>query len=241
MGIRVRSILLTFAMIAALGLARSASATVVNLQAAGVMGTGSYFASAGNAETVSITAGGYTIVLTGGTPLGPGISNLPATDSIAYGTNNNFTGAAGETGYTNPITIQFFEAGTTTPEDVTNFFLNLYNGNTVNVDYTLEDNLGNGEIFNVGSNLLSGQQTFGFASAGNSFTITAGPATDGIWDFFVDNIGFNQALPPGSTNGGMPIGATPEPSSWGLMLIGFGALLFVAYRRATRSIAAQAQ
>ena len=207
---------------AALSFGPSAQATVINLQAAGVAGTGCCFASAGNAETVSVTAGGYTVVLNGGTPLGPDIANLPASDSVAYGTNDTYT--AGETGYTNPLTVQFFQAGTSTPENVTNFFLSLYNGNTVNVDYTLQDNLGNNATFDIPPNFSSGQQVFGFASAGNSFTITAGPAAGGCcgWDFFIDNIGFNQALP-----------AIPEPATWAMMLVGFFGL-GAAMRRSRR-------
>jgi hypothetical protein len=210
--------------------AAGAQGTVINLQGAGVTGTGSLFCSAGPAENISVTAGGYTVVLSGGTPLGPGISNLPATASIAYGTvsNNGFIGCSNLVGYTDPITLKFYQAGTTTPENVSNFFINLYNGFTSTATYTLEDNLGHGEVFNIGANTASGQQTFGFASAGNSFTINGTPIS-GDWDFFVNDIGFNQALPPGSTNGGKPIGTTgaPEPGTLGLLgaamtLLGFG-------------------
>jgi hypothetical protein len=220
-----------------LAVAGTAHASVIDLQASGVTGTGSLFASAGNAEQVSITTGGYTVVLSGGTPLGPNISNLPATDSIAYGTSNTYT--VGESGYTNPITINFYAAGTNTPQNVTNFFLNLYNGNTVPVNYTLANSLGNALMYNIGNNFSGGQKTFGLPSAGSSvFTITAGPATGGCcgWDYFVGDIGFNQALPTGSTNGGTPV-ATPIPSSlvlFGSSLAGLGLIR----RRITRSVRA---
>ena len=211
----------------AAGFGQPAHATVINLQAAGVVGTGCCFASAGNAETVSVTAGGYTVVLNGGTPLGPNIANLPASDSIAYGTADTFT--VGETGYTNPLTVQFFQAGTSTPENVNNFFLSLYNGNTVNVDYTLQDNLGNTATFNIPPNFSSGQQVFGFTAAGNSFTIAGGPAVGGCcgWDFFIDNIGFNQALP-----------GIPEPATWAMMLVGFFGLGATMRARRGQAVAA---
>jgi hypothetical protein len=214
---------------ATLGLGTSADATVINLQAAGVTGTGCCFASAGNAQTVSVTAGGDTVVLNGGTPLGPDIASLPASDSIAYGTSDTYT--VGETGYTNPLTLQFFAAGTTTPQNVNNFFLNLYNGNTVSVDYTVQDNLGDSVTFLIPPNFSSGRQAFGFPSAGNSFTITAGPAVGGCcgYDFFIDDIGFNQALP-----------GVPEPATWTMMLIGFAGIGSVVRRRATRSAVAAA-
>lgn len=214
-----------------------ARATVVGLQAAGVSGTGAYFCGAGNAAPVSVTAGGYTIVLSGGTPLGPNISNLPATDSIAYGSADFANNCNNQSGYTNPISIQFFQAGTSTPENVNNFFINLYNGNTVPVAYTLQDNLGHGAIFNVAENTLAGQQTFGFASAGSSFTVTGGTATGGCcaWDYFVNDIGFNQALPQGSTNGGTPIGSVPEPGTLALLGAGLGALVLLGRRRRVRA------
>ncbi len=211
-----------------LSLSPKANATVINLQAAGVTGTGCCFATAGDAQSVSVTAGGYTVVLNGGTPLGPNIANLPATDSIAYGTDDNYT--VGEVGYTNPITIQFFAAGTSTPQNVTNFFVNLYNGNTVSVDYTLADNLGHAKTFSIPPNFSGGQQTFGFPAAGNLITVTAGAAAGGCcgWDYFVDDIGFNQAIP-----------GVPEPATWAMMLIGIGAIGF-GLRRAKRQSGAVA-
>jgi hypothetical protein len=208
---------------APLTLVSPAYALIINLQASGVTGTGCCFAQAGNAEQVSITTGGYTVVLSGGTPLGPNISNLPATDSIAYGTSDTYT--VGESGYTNPIKINFYAADTNTPKNVTNFFSNVYNGNTVSVKYTLANSLGNALTYTIGNNFSGGQQTFGLPSVGSSsFTILAGPAIGGCcgWDYFVDDIGFNQALPSGSTNGGTPV--VPLPAAFWLLLSGLGGL-----------------
>ena len=205
-----------------------AQATVINFASEGVTGTGCCFAYAGNAQTLTITDGGYNVVFGGGTPLGPNISFLPATDSVAYGTAD-FANGGGQSGYTNPLTIQFFNAVTNAPENVSNFFLDLFNGNTVSVNYTLKDNIGNGAVFNVGNNASSGQQTFGFASAGSSFMVVGGPAIGSCcaWDFFINNIGFNQALPTGSNNGS-PV---PEPESYAMLLAGLGLMGFMVRRK----------
>lgn len=192
-----------------------AQATVVNLAAAGVAGQGPVFCGAGNAQSLTVTAGGYDIVLSGGIALGPNINFLPATASVAYGTADFANGCNGQSGYTNPITLKFFEAGTANPLNVNNFFIDLFNGNSTAITYTIADNLGHTGSANVANNTSSGQQTFGIAAAGHTITITGGPAPANAccqWDFFVNNIGFNEALPDGSD-----IGRVPEPASYGLV------------------------
>lgn len=200
------------------GATSSADATVINLAASGVAGHGSLFCGAGNAGDVTVVAGGYKVVLSGGVALGPNISFLPADPGILYGTSD-FANGCGQSGYTNPITVSFFDAVTNAPKNVTNFFIDLFNGNTVPVDYTLADNLSNSASFVIASNAASGVHTFGFAAAGDVMTITGGPAPNGCcaWDYFVDNIGFNQAIPTGA----------PEPftlSVFGMGLIGAAGL-----------------
>jgi hypothetical protein len=199
-----------------------AGATVINFASAGVTGTGSFFCGAGNAQTFTVSADGYDVRFSGGTPLGPNIAFLPASSSIAYGSADFANTCNGQSGYTNPLTIEFFAAGTSDPLSVTNFFLDLYNGNTVTVEYTLRDDLGQGSAFTVADNIASGQHTFGFASAGSSFTVTGGLAVNSCcaWDLFINNIGFNEALPDGSDNG-RPVGV-PEPGT--LALLGLGLL-----------------
>ena len=206
----------------------AAHATIINLQAAGVQGTGQLFSTAGDAKTLTITAGGYDVVLSGGTPLGPGISFLPASDSILYGTNDNSTASASEIGYTNPLSIAFFNPGTLTPANVTNFFVDLYNGNTVPVDYTIASNVGGAETFSIGSNFSGGQHTFGLASGGSLFTVFGGAAPGGCcgYDYFINDIGFNQAQP-----GLSPVPLPATAPLFGAALLALGAAGYGMRRR----------
>jgi hypothetical protein len=209
--------------------ATAAQAVVINFQDY-VAGTGPMF-GVSNAKTITITTGGYDVVFGGGVDLGPNATNMPATASVVYGTAD-FANTNGYSGYTNPITIQFFNATTHAKASVNNFFMDLYNGNTAPVDYTVQDNLGHGAVFNLADNMSSGQHTFGFASAGDSFTVSAGPAVNGCceWDFELNNVGFNELLPPGSDNG-HPISPVPEPTTNAMLLAGLGLIGFVTYRR----------
>jgi len=209
-----------------------AQATVINLEAAGVAGHGIEFCGAGNAASLTLTAGGYDVVLSGGLALGPHIAFLPATSSVAYGTADFANACNSQSGYTNPLTIEFFAAGTNNPLDVKNFFVDLYNGNSVPIEYSISDNLGHGGSALIGNNTSSGQKTFGIAAAGHTITITGGAAPQGAccqWDFFIDNIGFNERLPDGSQIGG----SAPEPGSVALAGLALAGLGLARRRRAS--------
>jgi hypothetical protein len=214
-------------------LGTGAQATVINLAAAGVTGNGPVFCGAGNAQSITVTAGGYDVVLSGGVALGPNISFLPATASVAYGTADFANGCNGQSGYTNPITVSFFAAGTSNPLNVTNFFIDLFNGNTAPITYTIADNLGNGGSALIANNTAAGQQTFGIPAAGNVITITGGPKPANAccdFDFFVNNIGFNEALP-----GGTNIGRTPEPATYALVGLALAGVWVSRRRRADKA------
>jgi hypothetical protein len=155
----------------------------------------------GPLQNLNIATSIGTVTVKGGTIL-TSEANLPADTSSVYGTAGVQDGGLP---YLDPITITF-------PSAITNFFLNVYNGNTTNVDYTVADNAGHSQTFNLASNFDGGESLVAIPATGNVITIYASPIqSDTIWDFSIDNITFNQALPQ-----------TAEPMSAGLLGLAFG-------------------
>jgi hypothetical protein len=128
-------------------------------------------------------------------------TNLPADETSIYGTAGNAAniGVSVGTGFTNPLTVTF-------PVPINNFFLDVLNGNVEGVTYKVADNNGNSNTTTLAPNLSGGNEVVGFAATGTVVTIaaTTGQSTPGgmTWDFFVDNITFDEPLPT----------TTPEPS-----------------------------
>ena len=163
-------------------------------------------------QTLTIPTSIGFVAVSGGAIL-QGEANLPADQTSVYATAH-FDDLI--TGYSNPVTLSF-------PQPINNFFLDVYNGNTENIDYTVADNQGHSSTFNLPDNFSSGQSLIGFAATGNKITILAGPSTTGVdWDFSIDNVTFNEPLPPS---------LTPEPESLGTVGLGLvlGALLVRKY------------
>ena len=191
--------------------ATGTKAAVIELGAAGMVTHGEAFCGAGNAETVTLTAGGYDVQLSGGIGLVPNIF-FPAGSSFAanYGSSNlgnacTVQGVGTQSGYLNPLTVQFFQAGTGILTNVSNFFIDVFNGNDEPVDYTVADNLGNTSTVNLAAVGNSGKHNFGFAAAGSIFTITAAltPGQTITWSTFINNIGFLDLLGGGIGGGGI--------------------------------------
>lgn len=158
----------------------------------------------GPAQTLTITGtSAGTVTITGGTVL-TAETNLPADETTLYGTC--FCGP-----YSQTITLTF-------QNPITNFFLDLYNGQTHPDTFTAADNVGNSIVTTITSNTSSGNALISFPAAGTMVTITT---SDPSWDFSIDNVGFDQATP----------GTVPEPASLGLMLTGALAAAGVVRRR----------
>jgi len=181
---------------------RTAQADVINFETF----TGpSTFAAAGNAQTLNIATTIGTVTISGGVIL-TAAANLPADQTSIYGTAGNAAniGVTVGSGFTNPLVVTF-------PVPITNFFLDVLNGNVISVNYQLADNMGNTASFGLVPNLSGGQKTIGFAATGTQVTISAlnGQNTPGgiTWDYFIDNIHFDEPLP----------NLVPEPGTLGLL------------------------
>ncbi len=170
----------------------SAKADIITLEDQ----TGPSVFSAASPQTLTYSTSSGPLTITGGTIL-TNTTNLPADETSVYGTA--FFGNS----LSNTITMTF-----TSP--INNFFFDLLNGQTYTETFTVADNLGNSQTFTLAPNVSLGLVTVGFPTVGSVITITT---SDPNWDFFIDNIGFNQPT-PGT--------ATPEPGT--MFLLGAGLL-----------------
>ena len=137
-------------------------------------------------------------------------TNLPANQTSVYGTLSSVS-------LSNPLTVTF-------SAPITNFFLDVVNGNVTPVQYQVADNAGHSATFTLASNSQSGAQVIGFAATGTIITVAALVAPGALFDFFIDNITFNEALPDSLV-------VTPLPGALPLFASGLGALGLFNWRR----------
>lgn len=179
-----------------------ADADIINLSSDGITGPGP---DAGNLTagplTVSTSIG--NVVFSGGA-VATDLSNAPADEGTVYYTSS-FCCGTGTTSET--LTITF-------PVPIDNFFVDLYNGELSTETFTASDNNGETTTVSIPPNTSSGKALISFPATGSVVTIT----TTGAYDFFVDNIGFDQPTP-----------GVPEPAS--VVLLGAGLVGLGWFRR----------
>jgi hypothetical protein len=186
----MNSRLLTFAT-ATLSLAMAAGAAkaaVINFDSIPLTGPGTYLA-AGPTRDLAIATGDPStpnVTITGGTVLTQE-TFLPANSTSLYGTAFfGTTRPAPAHAYSPSIVMTF-------ANPISNFYLDVYNGQVFNVTYTVSDNNGHSSSFLLAPNLNGGTSQIGFAAAGSVITVTSDAGN--LWDFSIDNIGFNETLP----------------------------------------------
>jgi hypothetical protein len=135
---------------------------------------------------------------------------LPANATSIYGAA--FFGEAKGPSFPDVLTISF-------SQPVSNLLFDVINALGETVTYRVEDNAGHFEEFTLAEALLGGQQKVFFPLAGDTVTITPVTFNEfGHYDFFIDNIQFNEPV--------------PEPAT--LVLLGSGLVSAAVARRRRR-------
>ena len=140
---------------------------------------------------------------------------LPANATSIYGAA--FLGEQNGPFFPDVLTISF-------SQPVSNLLFDVINGLGETVTYRVEDNAGHFDEFTLPQSLLGGQTKVFFPLAGDTVTITPLTFNEfGHYDFFIDNIQFNEPV--------------PEPAT--LVLLGSGLVSAAVARRRRRYTSAK--
>jgi hypothetical protein len=104
------------------------------------------------------------------------VANLPANQTTVYGT-------APCPGYSPTLTIDF-------SVPVSNFSVQVMNGETSTVSYTVASTTGGTETKSLVANFSSGADVFALPDAGITSVSVSRTTPSTFWDFFIDNVSF---------------------------------------------------
>jgi len=200
----------SMAAIVALGIAAPASAAVTVCTGGGCAPQPS--------SNVQVTGGETGTTVTGTLNNAPGTVEFSSSQTLMTDANGQARVAAENGGLTAPLDISFTGGLLNALE----FNLNALTGGTVSFAFTGGDSNG----------FTTGPLTLG-ANGANFFNVSGG-TFDRISISFGDNASLQDISQIRLTGAGA-IGAVPEPATWGLMILGFGAIAGTMRRRRAKA------
>lgn len=189
----------------------SVTASSINFDDQGLTGP-SLFAST-SATVLNLNIDGVGVTISGGAVV-TNATFLPGNTTSTYGTASFLNGGL------NPIVIAFDQA-------INNLFLDIFHGLPSPTNYTVFDNLGTSRNFSLESNQTGSFETIGIASSGTIITILADEVNGAFpFDFFIDNIFFNEELPDD-----LVVSTIPLPAALPLYGVGLAVMGAIGWRR----------